>query len=413
MLMAGEPSERARVPALQRLLRRAVPRRRRFATVDETAATYLLAPGRDTLLAFLHAADTALQHLAHRGVDDQTAAGVVQQAALAHAHAFSHLGGQQHADIAGDLLRRLMEHAPTRDLRIAAAVDLATLEFTRYTEHGELERLESSAVLYEQALPDCPVTMQPVVLNGLGNALVELSRWRDPVHLLDRAVRLHEEALSALPPTSPYRVALLVNQAQALLTRWQRLGDPTALDAAMTIHEDIQEHLSEPESVDAAVAVARAELLWERYAATGRPALLDEMQYTLEAVLESLPEDVPLWGAAALDLANTLLERRLTSGNDDQLDELLRRVAVATAPGSSNQVRLLNLLGVRGWQDHVRTGSLGALDEAVFQWRAAAENESDGDGTRGVVLNSLAIGLLQQAQPHRADYRAWPPSRRP
>jgi hypothetical protein len=144
-----------------------------------------------------------------------------------------------------------------------------------------------------------------------------------------------------------------------------------------------------------------------------RPALLDEMQYTLEAVLESLPEDVPLWGAAALDLANTLLDRRLTSGNDDQLDELLRRVAVATAPGSSNQVRLLNFLGVRGWQDYVRTGALGALDEAVSQWRAAVENESDGDGTRGVVLNSLAIGLLQQAQPHRADYRAWPPSRRP
>ena len=64
------------------------------------------------------------------------------------------------------------------------------------------------------------MTMQPVVLNGLGNALVELSRWRDLVHLLDRAVRLHEEALSALPPTSPYRVALLVNQPQALLTRW-------------------------------------------------------------------------------------------------------------------------------------------------------------------------------------------------
>lgn len=147
MLMAGEPSERVRVPALRRLLRRAVPRRRRFATLDETAASYLLAPGRDTLLAFLHAADTALQDLAHRGVDDQTAAGVVQQAALAHAHAFSHFGGQQHADIAGDLLRRLMEHAPTRDLRIAAAVDLATLEFTRYTEHGELERLENSAVL--------------------------------------------------------------------------------------------------------------------------------------------------------------------------------------------------------------------------------------------------------------------------
>ena len=99
----------------------------------------------------------------------------------------------------------------------------------------------------------------------------------------------------------------------------------------------------------------------------------------------------------------------MTSGNDDQLDELLRRVAVATAPGSSNQVRLLNLLGLRGWQDYVRTGALGALDEAVSQWRAAVENESDGDGTRGVVLNSLAIGLLQQAQPHQADDRAWTP----
>jgi tetratricopeptide (TPR) repeat protein len=187
-----------------------------------------------------------------------------------------------------------------------------------------------------------------------------------------------------------------VNQAQALIARWQRLGDDAALDRATAVHEEIAAGL--PDDVDEQVAVARAELWWERYALTGAPALLDEMEATLRPVVATVPDDVPIWRTAALDLATALLERRWTPGDDEELTSLLGRIGRVTRAGTPNVARLRHLDGLRAWQDYLTSGALAALDDAVAAWRTAAESAPDGDTTAGIVLNSLAIGVLQRAK---------------
>src|SRR4029077_19440255 len=108
--------------------------------------------------------------------------------------------------------------------------------------------------------------------------------------VLDRAVRLHEDAAREVAPDAPFRTAMLVNWATALVTRWQRSGNPADLRQAIDLHEEV----SEDPDTDEQVAVARAELLWERYAAEDEPAWLEEVVATLGPVVDTVPEEVPV-----------------------------------------------------------------------------------------------------------------------
>ena len=146
----------------------------------------------------------------------------------------------------------------------------------------------------------------------------------------------------------------------------------------MTIDEDIQEHLSEPESVDAAVAVARAELLWERYAATG-------LLCSTRCSTRSRPSSNP---CRKMYRSGGCGPRPGQHVARTPIDQRQRRPAGRVAAPCRRSdgtrvlqpVRLLNFLGVRGWQDYVRTGALGALDEAVSQWRRPLRTSQTGTG---------------------------------
>jgi tetratricopeptide (TPR) repeat protein len=368
--------------------------------LDRATAAYRAAPGTRTLAAYLRASDRALAGIAGRLVDDQTAvsvikANVIQQAAVAHVHAFHRLGGADHADVAADLFCMLLDRAPSGAIRLAARVDLATLEFSRYTEDGQLSRLERSIELYQEALREEPPDPghRAILLGGLGNALVELSRRDSRGDALDRAIRMHSEAVAGVAAEAPFRTAMLVNFATALVTRWQRSADPADLRQASELHELV----SRAPDTDEQVAVARAELLWEIYAAEGDPDRLEEVVATLVLVIDAMPEEVPLWRTAAANLANALLERRWRFAEDNALGPLLERAAQVTAPGTPDWARLRHADGLRHWQDYLTSGDLGALARALAAWRDAADGVPPADASRAILLNSVAVGVLQHA----------------
>jgi tetratricopeptide (TPR) repeat protein len=371
------------------------PRRESVGQLDRATTAYLASPGTDTLVAFLQAGDQALRDIARRPPDDETATRVLQQAALAHAHAFHRLGGVEHAELAAELLGTLLDRAPNEAVRLAAQADLATLEFTRYTEDGDIRRLERSIDCYENALRQDQASLpyHPILLNGLANALVELYCRDSRKDVLDRAVQLHEDAVREAEPDAPFRTAMLVNWATALVTRWQRSGNPADLRQAIDLHEEI---FRDPDT-DEQVAVARAELLWERYAAEGDPARLEEVVATLGPVVDSVPEEVPVWRTAAINLANALLEQRWRFADEDSLGPLLDRLARVTSPGTPGWARLRHVDGLRYWQDYLTSGDLGRLAQAVAAWRDAAGSVPETDAARAVLLNSVAVGVLQQA----------------
>jgi len=380
-------------------LRTAVrPRRASTGRLDHATAAYLTSPGTDTLAAFVQAGDQALRDIGRRPTDGETAARVLQQTALAHAHAFYRFGGLEHAELAAELLGTLLNRAPSVTARLAAQADLATLEFTRYTQDGDVRRLEHSIDGYKDALRQDQASplYHPILLNGLANALVELYLRDRRKDVLDRAVQLHEDAVREAAPDAPFRTAMLVNWATALVTRWQRSGNPADLRQAIDLHEQVSE---DPET-DEQVVVTRAELLWERYAAEDVPAWLEEIIATLGPVVDIVPEDVPVWRTAAMNLANALLKRRWRFAAGDSLPTLLDRLARVTSPGTPGWAGLQHIDGLRRWQDYLTSGSIDRLAQALAAWRDAAGNVPQTGTARAVLLNSLAVGMLQLAAHH-------------
>jgi hypothetical protein len=370
-------------------------RRASISQLDGATAAYLASPGADTLADFLRAGDRAIRDVARRPPDEETAARVFQQAALAHAHAFHRLGRAEHAELAADLLETLLHRAPGAAMRLAAQADLATLEFTRYTADGDIRRLERSIGSYHDALrqDQAGSRYHPILLNGLAAALAELSFQRGSPDALDQAIRLYEDAAREAPLDAPFRTAMLVNWATALITRWQRSDNPADLRQASGLHEEVSADCD----TDEQVAVARAGLLWEMYAAEDEPAWLEEIVATLDPVVDTVPEDVPLWRTAALNLANARLEQRWRFGAEGSLGTLLSRLAQVTAPGTPDWAGLRHVEGLRHWQDYLASGDLAGLAQALRAWQNAAGAIPQAHPAKAAVLNSLAVGMLQQA----------------
>jgi tetratricopeptide (TPR) repeat protein len=155
--------------------------------------------------------------------------------------------------------------------------------------------------------------------------------------------------------------------------------------------------VSRAPDTDEQVAVARAELLWEMYATEGDPARLEEVVATLGPVVDTMPEEAPVWRTAAVNLANALLERRWRFAEPDSLGTLLDRAARVIPPGTLDGARLRHADGLRHWQDYLTSGDLGRLAQAVAAWRDAAGSVPETYAMRAVLLNSVAVGVLQQA----------------
>jgi hypothetical protein len=244
-------------------------------------------PGSHTLPPYVAAWDRVLAALdADTDLSVQAAA---QRAAVAHLQVFRHYGDDSHARIAVTLLGRLRAHAPSAELRFAAAADLATVAFDRYLLRGEPRLLHAAVTAQEDALRDCPegFAHRSALLTNLGNTLVELALRQTRADVLDRAVALHEEAVEAAD--APYGPALLVNLATALVTRYQHDGRVADLDRAEALHREAAAAGADGQQV----VISRCGARWERYSLTADPAVLGTIVTDLRALVAELPEDVP------------------------------------------------------------------------------------------------------------------------
>jgi tetratricopeptide (TPR) repeat protein len=66
-------------------------------------------------------------------------------------------------------------------------------------------------------------------------------------------------------------------------------------------------------------------------------------------------------------------------------------------PDTLDWARLRHADGLRHWQDYLTSGDLGRLAQAVAAWRDAAGSVPETYAMRAVLLNSVAVGVLQQA----------------
>ena len=268
------------------------------AAAESAEAAYAADPGSHTLPPYVAAWDQVLTALT-TDVDLAVQASAAHHGAVAHLQVFRHYGDDDHAQVAVTLLTRLRAHAPSDQLRFAAAADLATLAFDRYLVNGGRSLLRTAVDAQEEALRGCPAGFahRPALLSNLGNALVELALRQTTIDVLDPAVALHEEAVDAAD--AAYRPALQVNLATALITRYRRDGHVHDLDRAEALHHVVSTAGADGQEV----VVARCEASWERYALNGDPTVLDGIVTDLRALVADLPDDVPTFATAAGNLA--------------------------------------------------------------------------------------------------------------
>lgn len=367
------------------------------AAAESAEAAYAADPGSHTLPPYVAAWDQVLVALS-ANTDLAVQAEAAHHGAVAHLQVFRHYGDDDHARVAVDLLTRLREHAPTAELRFAAAADLATVAFDRYLLHGGPRRLRAAVAAQEEVLRDCPegFAHRPALLANLGNALVELAQRHTAADVLHRAVALHEEAVASADAS--YRDALRVNLATALVARYQRDGRVSDLDRAESLHDEVAAAGNDGQQV----VVARCDVRWERYALSADPTVLAEIVADLRAVVAELPDDVPVFAVAAGNLANALLEQQTRTAGRSEALELLDRALAHAGPGTAERARLVHVQGTAQWQAYLRTGDLSRLSSAVEAWQAAAAELGRGDAATPGYLNSVAVGLLQR-DAHRAD----------
>jgi hypothetical protein len=134
---------------------------------------------------------------------------------------------------ARELLRgalRIPQEPVTRALVLR---HLAACEQELYLQHGSRRLLSQAIRRYERALAMVPArsVLRPMLLTELGTALQD--RYSEDEDRADicRAVALAAEAVK--DACGPDSACHLVNLGTALITRYERLGDPLDLDAAL------------------------------------------------------------------------------------------------------------------------------------------------------------------------------------
>ena len=375
-----------------------------LAAAEHAEDAYAADPGSHTLPPYVQAWDRVLLAVvdpAEPGAAPELQALAAHHGAVAHLQVLRHYGDDGHARIALDLLDRLARDAPTAELRFAAVADMATARFERYLLRGGKALLRAAAEAAEEVLRQAPADLaghRAALLANLGNVLVEQSRVEGRPELLDRAVTLHDDAVTAAGD-APYRPALLVNLATAVLARYQRDGRVADLEWAERLHDEVADGGADGQQV----VLSRCDVRWERYALTGRPDVLDTVVADLRGLVAELPPDVPTFATAAGNLANALLERQSRAAVDNEALPLLDRALAYVDAGSPEHARLVHVRGSARWQRYLRTGDLSMLSAAVRDWQDAADELGPRDAARSGYLNSVAVGLLQRHAHYRAD----------
>ncbi|MBQ0826715.1 CHAT domain-containing protein [Streptomyces tagetis] len=313
------------------------------------------------------------------------------------------------ADDLDEVIRLLDPGMPAAPMEnpAARAVNLGLAHFERYRMLGDRADLTGARTALERAVAELPPASAARAGAAVDLAVVlreTAPGVPDGPALLDRAVRLTQEATAALPPGSALSLTAVAAGAEARVARQETGGvaDGAAeLREACRAMEAAAPYL--PPGGGQLVASFRdawGSALVRLAALTSDPAALDLAVSQLTRALDE-PGGLPDRPRTTANLAGGLYERFLARGRMSDLDQavgLWRESADTRPPRSPHRVRTLNGLGVALHQRYDRRGRPGDLDEAVARLTTAAGLPAD-DTERAAVLTNLGHA-------HQARYEA-------
>ena len=255
-------------------------------------------------------------------------------------------------------------------VRSASLTALGSGLSERYLCCGDLKDLDRAVRLHKEAVqlvsPDAPEHWS--CLYNLGNTLRIRFTFGGNLSDLESAIQVSNEAVQRTPPDSPKRVMYLSNLVTLLRMRYTRNGDTTDLKRAI-------EELGEAVEQTPVSAPNRATYLntWGAslkmgYDRSGDLADLEHVIQISNKAVQASPADSPNLPAHLTGLSTGLVERYIRRGD---LTDLERAIQVSneavqqTLPGSPKRVIYLNNLGASLKMHYDRSGDLADLERAI------------------------------------------------
>jgi tetratricopeptide (TPR) repeat protein len=240
---------------------------------------------------------------------------------------------------------------------------------------------------------------------SLGNALLARYNQVGDAALLNEAIELHREALSLRPDGHPDRASSCAHLAASLRQRYKLAGDESLDEALELEHEALalrpQIHPNRASSC-ASLAVS----IYERYNQTGHITLLNKAIELNREALALRPPGHADRPASCGDLGALLHMRYTQTGERSLLNEAIelgREALTLRPPGHPKRSLSCKNLAHALFASYNRTGSIAVLDEAIDMCSYVVEN-----GSTSEVSHSLT--LLSQAHlfpgPHHSLWKA-------
>ena len=223
-------------------------------------------------------------------------------------------------------------------------------------------------------------------------------------HLLggDRAAEaavILEEVRATAPPGTAAHQSAVVALGQALLSQFERDGDPATLDRAIRRSGGAVAAPGWGDPMRAMLRMVHANALKRRYDASGDPAdIATALELGEQAVAASADDDPERVGYLA-NLATFHQARFERTGDVADLDDAIRvgrqALTLPDRPESADANLNGNLMGALEARFEV-TGDAESLDEAIEAGRASAAAAQTDAVNRGTFLSGLSIALRER-----------------
>ena len=288
------------------------------------------------------------------------------------------------------------QHAPVGNAvtMYDEAVDL----FGDYQRSGRLDLLNAAVELFRDAVTATPPEHpdRSAYLSGLGNAL--RTRFERTGQLVDsdEAVAAGRDAVATTPPRHPNHPACLSNLGAALNARFECTGQLADLDEAVAAGRDAVA-TTPPEHPDCSAYLSNLGIaLWTRFECTGQLVDLDDAIAAGRDAVAATPSEHPDRPACLSNLGAALRTRFECTGQLADLDEAVaagRDAVAATPPEHPNHPKYMSNLGLALRTRFERTGQLADLDDAVAAARDAVAATPPEHPDRPACLSNFGAAL--------------------
>ncbi|KAG8901187.1 hypothetical protein FRB99_005496 [Tulasnella sp. 403] len=259
--------------------------------------------------------------------------------------------------------------------------------------------MDAAVAYFQEALETCTdqLDFRISILSNLGNALVSRYNSRGHSQELDAAISYHEEAVTICPMDHPDRAGCLNNLGNALRYRFTGSGDMLDLDACTA-------HFRNGVSLSPIGTPLRAYLLtnlsnalWVAFQRNGELPVLDEAILHGREALQLQPPGHPWRGRTLTALGNALCSRAKVVGSHEDLQESI--TSFSEAVGILQCTHTMRFAALSNLSSALSDRFGKARDTQDLRYAIELQQEAlalckPGHSSRDTALNNFATLLL-------------------